>query len=217
MKIKIFSACALLVLLFAGSALPIFACACCAESGTYAISTARPNLYELGILKEIQFGDFADLYMTEAGFDMIRGLTPLEKEYNAPEAAPDNWQLALKSGFTGKGWRFSITSKGGKTGTLVLPMPLRMVSFKADIHDNTDKGLGPILYKEFRFKGTVASGAGTFASGLDRTTSYFLVFQGRGNNCDNAEDFTHWRLEIAGKRSSYAFFGATAGNDRPAN
>jgi len=37
-----------------------------------------------------------------------------------------------------------------------------------------------------------------------------LIFQGRGNRCDNAEDFTHWRLEISGKKTSYAFFGELA-------
>lgn len=206
MKIKVFVFISSL-LLFVGATTSVVACACCAESGTYMINTGRPDSYELGILKEIRFGDAAELYMTEAGFDMIKGLAPLEKEYNAPNATQDNWQLALKSGFAGKGWRFSITSKGGKSGTLILPMPAQMLSFKVDIHDNTDKGLGPVLYKEFRFKGPIASGTGIFSADLDRSATYFLVFQGRGNGCDNASDYTHWRLEITGKRSSYAFFG----------
>jgi hypothetical protein len=33
------------------------------------------------------------------------------------------------------------------------------------------------------------------------------VLQGRGNSCDTAEDFTHWRLKITGNKADYAFYG----------
>ncbi|MGI8641023.1 MAG: hypothetical protein ACR2MG_13900 [Pyrinomonadaceae bacterium] len=65
----------------------------------------------------------------------------------------------------------------------------------------------PLLYKEWRFKGNVQIGNGFFQTSIVQPTTYFLVLQGRGNGCDNPEDFTHWRLEIAGKKASYAFFG----------
>jgi hypothetical protein len=33
------------------------------------------------------------------------------------------------------------------------------------------------------------------------------VFQGRGNSCDGADNFTHWQLKITGKKADYAFYG----------
>ncbi|NOT48525.1 MAG: hypothetical protein HOP17_12340 [Acidobacteria bacterium] len=81
-----------------------------------------------------------------------------------------------------------------------------MIQYKVDIHDEEDRPNGPNLYKEFRFKGTISSATGFARSGA-RGTNYFLVFQGRGNGCDNASDFTHWRLEIDGPKADYAFFG----------
>ncbi|HSK73862.1 MAG TPA: hypothetical protein VK892_19345, partial [Pyrinomonadaceae bacterium] len=50
-------------------------------------------------------------------------------------------------------------------------------------------------------------GNGIFKSSIIKPTTYFLVFQGRGNNCDDVLDFTHWRLEINGRNADYAFFG----------
>jgi hypothetical protein len=36
---------------------------------------------------------------------------------------------------------------------------------------------------------------------------YFLVLQGRGTSCNNAEDFKHWHLEITGKKTNFTFYG----------
>ncbi len=107
-----------------------------------------------------------------------------------------------------------------RTGTLSLPLPARMTRFSADLHDSQDRGLGPVLYKEWRCAG-VAKGNGIFEKGFTAPARYTLIFQGRGNRCDNAEDFTHWRLEISGAKASYAFFGkllhetAPAASDHP--
>ena len=90
-----------------------------------------------------------------------------------------------------------------------------MVSFAADIHDNEDKGLGPLLYKEFRFKGNVSSASGFMRASVTRGTTYFLVFQGRGRGCDEVYDFKNWRLEIDGPRASYAFFGKLTSTETP--
>ncbi len=64
-----------------------------------------------------------------------------------------------------------------------------------------------MLYKEFIFEGTVGSGTGVFKGGIVRPTKYTLVFQGRGNMCDNSEDFTDWRLQVAGSKAKYSFYG----------
>ena len=188
-------------------------CACCAEPGTYMISTGKPETFEIDILKQIEFDDKADLYMTDAGFDTIKGLSEIEKEAEDPSwfASPGNFGLV--NAFTGKMWTFTFKTPKGKTGTLRLPMPNQMVTFKVDIHDGSDKGNGPLLYKEFRFKGTVALGTGFLGNSIVKPTSYFLVFQGRGNGCDDVSDFRNWNLEITGKRARYQFFGDLEGGE----
>jgi hypothetical protein len=57
------------------------------------------------------------------------------------------------------------------------------------------------------------SGTGIFKKGIVPATAYFLVFQGKGNQCMAAEQFTHWRLEVMGKKASYAFFGTLKTTD----
>lgn len=150
--------------------------------------------------------------MTEAGFDMIKGLDPIKNEYEG-ESWTASTHFDLVASFTNKVWRFNVKTPGGSSTTLALPMPTQMVAYKVDIHDQEDRPNGPSLYKEFRFKGNLSSASGFAKSGWVRGTSYFLVFQGRGNGCDNASDFTHWRLEIAGPKADYAFFGKLDGED----
>lgn len=182
------------------------ACACCAEPGTYILRTDKTSGYSMDVVREFEFNKQTDLYMTEAGFEMIEGLDPIRKEYEA-----DDWtaltHFDLIASFTGKAWNFNIKTPKGSTATLTLPLPTQMVTYKVDIHDQEDRPNGPLLYKEFRFKGNLSSAGGFARSGFARGTAYFLVFQGRGNGCDNVEDFTHWRLEIDGPKASYAFFG----------
>ena len=185
--------------------LDAFACACCAEPGEYIISTEKPDDYKLGLLKELKFEDAANLFMTEAGFDAIKGLSGIAKDYDSNDWVASPQFFGLNNIFAAKTWKFNFKTKKGKNGTLVLPLPTQMLSFKADIHDLQEGEVS--LYKEWRFKGNVQSGNGFFSPSIVPPTTYFLVLQGRGNNCDNAEDFTHWRLEITGKNANYAFFG----------
>ncbi len=110
--------------------------------------------------------------------------------------------------FQSNAWKLNFTDDKSKTGMLNLPMPTSMVAFAADIHDGKEGGAGgPLLYKELRFKHKVQSGTGIFKNGIAPATEYFFVLQGRGNNCLNASDFTHWRLEITGRKAGYAFYG----------
>ena len=183
------------------------ACACCAEPGTYMIWTGKPDEFIIGILDTMEFDKKADLYTTEAGFDMIKGLDDIKKEYESDSWTAETGVFDLVNEFTNKSWKFTLKTPGGKSGTLVLPMPAQMVQYKVDIHDTKDTGLGVQLYKEFRFKGTVQSGTGIFRSGIVKPTTYFLVFQGRGNGCDDVSNYTHWHLEIDGKKARYEFNG----------
>src|SRR5258708_21344475 len=115
--------------------------------------------------------------MAEAGCDGIKGLDSIRKDYETSAAD----EFGLFNSFGNKAWSFQIKTKGGKWGAVVLPIPAKMLIFKVDIHDNSDAGLGPVLYKEFRFQGTVSGGTGFFKPDIGPSTSFFLVFQGRGN------------------------------------
>jgi len=168
------------------------ACACCAERGAYSISTKKPSALELDELKRIQFGTI-NLYAT-AGEDIIQGIASPGENYSISGLLQSN------------SWKFDIKDEAGKSGTLNLTKPLSMVAFMADIHDN-GAGSEALLYKEWRFKYRVQSGSGIFKNGIAPATEYFLVLQGRGNVCTQAEDFKNWRLEITGKKAGYAFFG----------
>ena len=109
---------------------------------------------------------------------------------------------------SGNVWKLTFRN-GDESGTLTLPLPAKMLRYAADIHDGRTIGgdsRKPLLYKEWRFEGEV-NGTGFFNAGIVSRTKYFLVLQGRGNNCDTAEDFTHWRLKITGNKADYAFYG----------
>ncbi len=181
-----------------------FACACCADDGYYSISTKKPESLELGELKKIRFGT-ADLF-TSTGEDNILGISPIGGNYS------------LSGLLQSTIWKMNFKDDTGKTGTLSLTMPPSMVAFAADIHDGRQGGAGgPLLYKEWRFKSKVQSGTGVFQKGIAPGTEYFLVLQGRGNVCTQAEDFTNWRLEITGKKADYAFFGELNSGKTAAN
>lgn len=183
-----------------------FACACCAERGEYRISTSKPTDYEIDLLSQMKYAESAELYTDAAGFDTIKGLDSIKKGYENFDWSSSNDYFSLTNSFAAKTWKFTFKTKDGKNGVLTLPMPTQMVQFATDTHEN--EGVGePVLYKEWRFKGTVQSGNGLFSAGIIKPTTYFLVLQGRGNNCANAEDFKYWRLEITGRKADYAFFG----------
>jgi hypothetical protein len=182
-------------LIFFTFPLNVFACACCAEAGDYSISVKKPGKFELDELRKIRFAT-ANLFTNAAGEDNVKGISPLGENYS------------LNGLFQNNAWKLNLKDDKGKVGTLVMPMPASAVAFAADIHDGKQAGGGgPLLYKEWRFKYKVQSGTGIFQTGIAPATEYFLVFQGRGNACTQTEDFTHWRLEITGRKASYAFYG----------
>ena len=187
---------ATMMLLLTAFALPpqVWACACCAEEVEYNISFSRASAYQLDLLRQIRFSETATLFTNAAGFEAVRGLVNPKETY------------AVKGSFSGGMWNLAFRD-GTTPGTLNLRLPARMLSFRVDTHDGQrGGGGGPLLYKEWRFEGQ-ANGSGFFQRGFAAPAKYFLVLQGRGNNCDNAQDFTHWRLEITGRQAEYAFFG----------
>jgi hypothetical protein len=168
-------------------------CACCSEKGYYSISYSKPDSYHLGLLNDMKFSSTATLYQDAGGEDNIKGISNIADNYD------------FTGSFLNPKWGFTFKT-GNKSGVLTLPIPLKMINYKVDTHENEENQGDPVLYKEWRFEGAT-TGTGIFQAGIVPMTKYFLVLQGRGNLCDNAEDFTHWRLEITGKKASYAFFG----------
>lgn len=177
------------------------ACACCSNAGDYRVGFDRPSDYELSIMRRVRFGGAAQLYLTAADAgESAAGLAHHAESY------------ALKGSLAGGAWRLEFRD-GRQAGTLSLPLPAKMSSYAADIRDGrTSPGGGPLLYKEWRFEGR-ATGTGFFRAGLAAPAKYLLVLQGRGGGCQDAGDFTHWRLEINGRKAGYAFYGQLANPD----
>jgi hypothetical protein len=170
-------------------------CACCAEPGQYSISVRKPENFELEILKELQFAT-ANLYTNAGSPENIKGISGLRDSYS------------VNGVFQNRVWKFNFTDDNRKNGSLLLPMPATMTAFEADLFDREEnQSAGPILYKEWRFKYKVRQGTGIFQTGIAPLTEYFLVLQGRGNNCASSEDFKNWRLEITGRKAGFAFYG----------
>lgn len=174
----------------------VWACACCAHKGEYQIEFVKPDGYTLSAMKRIRFGTKAELWTGEA-----------EPEVAAEGLIHPAYSYSLSGSLVGNGWKLTFRN-GDESGTLDLPLPAKIFRFAADIHDGwTKPGYSePVLYKEWRFEGEV-NGTGVFKAGITAGTKYLLVFQGRGNSCDGAENFTHWQLKITGKKADYAFYG----------
>jgi hypothetical protein len=169
-------------------------CACCTDPGEYSFTSNAPvSDFHRAQLEGIKFASPARLYLTDAGEDAVKGINNVTEEY------------PLSAAFEARRWRLTFQSADGHPGVLTLPMPARITTLAADIHDG-EPGAAPSLYKEWRLEG-VATGDGIFRAGFAAPVKYTLIFQGRGNRCDSGDDFTHWRLELSGKKASYAFFG----------
>lgn len=171
------------------------ACACCADSGEWYERIEKISKMDFDEFTRFRFSPTARLLIPPG--NTIKGLSQVSESYTytltvSPSRRP--WSLEFKA------------DQGGK-GVLFLT-PLTTESFGTDIFDGSEKvGLGPRLYKEWRFEGRVG-GNGLFAKGITDDTKFRLIFQGRGNLCTMAEDFTHWKLQIFGRHASYAFYGA---------
>ena len=174
----------------------VWACACCAHPGEYQSDFVKPDEFKLSVMKRIRFGTKAELWTGEA-----------DPEVAAKGLAHPADSYSLTGSLVGNVWKLTFRN-GDESGTLDLPLPAKIFRFAADIHDGwTKPGYSePVLYKEWRFEGEV-NGTGVFKAGITAGTKYVLVFQGRGNSCDGAEDFKHWQLKIAGKKADYAFYG----------
>src|SRR5687768_15602821 len=147
------------------AAQPMF-CACCADDGEWY---QRAERLTADMRKEISRVNFSEV---------TNGMSGVE---NAP-FSEGKFELTRSSDM--RHWQLKYVGSQGKSGSLSLPIPLRLVNFGADVHDGQQGGGGgPLLYKEWRFDGS-ATGAGVFKSW--KGAKFRLVFQGRGNHCTQA-------------------------------
>lgn len=177
------------------------ACACCSDYGTYTLQSNEPiSGYVLEQIKGMEFASAAQLFTVDGPDpeDQIKGLATFSENH------------AMTAVKESKQWRLKFRAEDGKSGELILVLPSKVATFAADIHNGETNTAGrPLLYKEWRLEGR-ATGNEMFKEGFAAPARYTLIFQGRGNRCDNADDFTHWRLQISGKKADYAFFGELA-------
>jgi hypothetical protein len=172
------------------------ACACCSDPGTWYERNDQTSDYELGEIERLKFSKKAKLFTTEA--DLPEGLEGIEPE-------SDDYAYQLTQSQNGRRWELTFKTEK-KNGSLSFTIPSTMVSFAVDLHDGTDKGLGPLLYKEWRFTGPV-DGTGMFKKSMTGKPEYKLVLQGKGNSCTDASNFKHWTLVINVPAGSYSFYG----------
>ncbi|BAZ31539.1 hypothetical protein NIES4074_40120 [Cylindrospermum sp. NIES-4074] len=172
----------------------VYACACCANAGTWSESSQKISDYEFNEINRLQFSPIAKINQTQR--DENVGISSNSANYT--------FSLVKNQ----RRWNLQFKDEQGKTGTLTLTIPANAVSFKTDLYDNKQGGGGgPLLYKELRLEGKVL-GNGIFTKGMTSDTKFRLVLQGRGNNCTSAENFKTWNLQVFGSRADYSFRGS---------
>src|SRR5687767_3040115 len=153
------------------AAAPPMVCACCADDGEWY---QRAERITADMRKEINGVNFSEATNGMSG---------------AEDAPFSEGKFELTRSSDMRRWQLKYVGAQGKSGSLSLPIPMRLVNFGADVHDGQQGGGGgPLLYKEWRFDGS-ATGTGVFKTW--RGAKFRLVLQGRGNHCTQAEDFKH--------------------------
>jgi hypothetical protein len=188
--------CALVLTLMPSA--PAYACACCAEPGTWFQETAKADPEILAILGQLspRLDKTASLYLTAAGLEEVTGISRASETYTLRRIPP----------YT-RTWKLEFTDQQNNRGTLSFTIPATAVFFGTDPRDNQQGGAGgPLLYKEWRFEGPI-SGTGIFKSGTTARTKFRFILQGRGNMCPAAADFKSWILQVEGPRARFAFNG----------
>ncbi len=199
MKAKMLSLGLLLLISLLLSPASALACACCTDEGLWSEYSGELEEYQRGILQEIKFAPRAELYATEAGDDV---------DSQGIEVTGYDYFISLLPGV--KQWELTFRNPKGKTGKLMLQIPTTYIAYKVDTRERKPAPNGPVLYKEWRLSGDV-KGAGIFQKGLGEGGQFKLVLQGRGNGCDNTEDFQHWVLLVKGPQADYSFYGKMRG------
>lgn len=172
------------------------ACACCAETAWRLdqVETLKPrHTAELG---RMRFAKEAKLRIT-GGEDNSH----MQGVKEAGES------LQLEASRPKERMAFTFRDAQRRSGTLSFPMPNTIAILEVDPRGaETDKGLGPTLYKEWKLTAH-ATGDGPFKAAVNRNTKITLVLHGRGNACTSADQFTDWTLQVYGPRGKFTLYG----------
>ncbi len=179
--------------IFVMSPTKAYACACCGYAGEWYQQSENLESSQVETLNQLKFSPSAQLYLTAAGFDTIKGIASNSETYTLFHSKNKRY------------WNFRLVDESGKMGNLSFTLPEKIIAFATDFYDQPSPDSR--LYKELRLEGKVA-GNGIFAAGMGGDSRFRLILQGRGNYCLNPTDFKHWNLQILGSRSSYSFYGS---------
>lgn len=185
---------ALLVLATIGYSQPARACACCVDPGHRFEMTGAVEPFEQDVLAALKFDEKAALATVELD---VEGL-PLPSY----DDSQDFFGFRMKTAFQADRWTFSLSDSGTPQGTIVFHVPASMEQFLVDPRDtgSNARAGGPVLYKEWRLKGTA------IVDGKTRAPAN-LILHGRGNACSSEADFSHWTLDVEGNGIRFMLIG----------
>lgn len=172
------------------------ACSCCTNTAQRRIGNVPLDAGRFDEIVRLRFEEAADLYLSDDDGATVTGIDKPDTRYRLAAAWQDG-RLAL-----------TFRDTAGRSGTLTLARPQTISLFEVDPRDPAPAGgVGPLLYKEWKLTAP-AAGNGIFANGTGDGQTLTLILHGRGHNCANAEDFTHWTLTTQGPKANYIFYGA---------
>lgn len=185
---------ALLVFATIGHAEPARACACCTDTGYRFEMTGAVEPFEQDVLATLRFDRMAALATGELD---VEGL-PLPSY----DDSQDFFGYEMKTVFKADRWTFTLSDSGTPQGTIVFQVPATMEQFLVDPRDTGQqvRAGGPVLYKEWRLKGSAVVDGKTRAPAS-------LILHGRGNACSSEADFGHWTLDVEGDGVRFMLIG----------
>ena len=172
------------------------ACACCAETAWRNVRTETLKPRHTAEIDQMRFAKEAKLVIgTAEDNSRIKGVKEAGENFQLEASRPKE-RMAL-----------TFRDEKGRTGTLSFRMPATISIFEVDPRGaETDKGLGPSLYKEWTLTAH-ATGDGLFKAAVTRNSKMTLVLHGRGNACTSAEQFTDWTLQVYGQPGKFTLYG----------
>lgn len=173
------------------------ACACCTNTGQRYVENTKLAPFQRTIVGEVQFAKEANLFVGERDLADIKGIQNPSETY------------ALGVSKQKDRFVFSFRDDKKNEGTLTLVIPDAIAIFEIDPREPDSPvqgGLGPLLYKEWRLTAPF-SGTGIFKAGNGGYQRITLILQGRGRNCLDVEQFTHWTISVHGPLGNYLFYG----------
>jgi len=173
------------------------ACACCTNTGQRYVENTKLQPFQRSIIEELRFAKRANLFVDERDLADIKGIAnPSETYAFAVTREKDRFV-------------FSFRDEKKNEGSLTLAVPDAVAVFEIDPREPDSPvsgGLGPLLYKEWRLTAPFA-GSGIFKAGNGGYQRITLILQGRGRNCPDAGQFTHWTISVHGPLGNYLFYG----------